>query len=207
MWHELCSSALHLNHPISDAEQSKKKREARPEFVQVRGPDFPTGGIIIDSREASSRPIARAAAVFASRARWQKEEGNRGYLGDRRHRNSLSGAEIALIEKIAELLLAKKLPLLDDIRDESAEDIRIVLEPKNRTVDPELLMESLFKLTELESRVSLNMNVLSHGKVPNVLSLGSVLREWLDHRKEVLVRRSQFRLAEIESAWKSLAAS
>lgn len=103
-----------------------------------------------------------------------------------------------LIEKIAELLLAKKLPLLDDIRDESAEDIRIVLEPKNRTVDPELLMESLFKLTELENRVSLNMNVLSHGKVPNVLSLGGVLKEWLEHRKEVLVRRSEYRLAEIE---------
>jgi topoisomerase-4 subunit A len=103
-----------------------------------------------------------------------------------------------LIEKIAELLLAKKLPLLDDIRDESAEDIRIVLEPKNRSVDPELLMESLFKLTELENRVSLNMNVLSHGKVPNVLSLGGVLQEWLEHRKEVLLRRSQYRLEEIE---------
>ena len=103
-----------------------------------------------------------------------------------------------LIEKIAELLIARKLPLLEDVRDESAEDIRVVLMPKSRTVDPGLLMESLFKLTELESRFPLNMNVLSRGKVPNVLSLKGVLQEWLDHRKDVLVRRSQHRLAEIE---------
>ena len=95
-----------------------------------------------------------------------------------------------LIEKIAELLVARKLPLLDDVRDESAEDIRVVLVPKSRTVDPGLLMELLFKLTELETRFPLNMNVLSRGKVPNVLSLKDVLREWLDHRKDVLVRRS-----------------
>jgi len=96
------------------------------------------------------------------------------------------------------LLMARKLPLLEDIRDESAEDIRIVLVPKSRTVDPGLLMESLFKLTELESRIPLNMNVLSRGKVPNVLSLKDVLWEWLEHRKEVLIRRSRHRLAEIE---------
>ncbi|TGV57593.1 DNA topoisomerase IV subunit A, partial [Mesorhizobium sp. M00.F.Ca.ET.149.01.1.1] len=103
-----------------------------------------------------------------------------------------------LIEKIAELLMARKLPLLEDIRDESAEDIRIVLVPKSRTVDPGILMESLFKLTELESRFPLNMNVLSRGKVPNVLSLKGVLKEWLDHRREVLIRRSKYRLGEIE---------
>src|SRR5690606_15625714 len=102
-----------------------------------------------------------------------------------------------LIEKIAELLLARKLPLLDDVRDESAEDVRIVLVPKSRTVDPAVLMESLFRLTDLESRLPLNLNVLSRGRVPNVLSLGQVLREWLDHRKQVLVRRSRFRLGEI----------
>jgi topoisomerase-4 subunit A len=94
--------------------------------------------------------------------------------------------------------VARKLPLLEDIRDESAEDIRIVLAPKSRTVDPGILMESLFKLTELESRFPLNMNVLSRGKVPNVLSLKDVLKEWLDHRRDVLVRRSKHRLAEIE---------
>jgi len=103
-----------------------------------------------------------------------------------------------LIEKIAELLQNRRLPLLIDIRDESAEDIRLVLEPKSRSVDPEILMESLFKLTDLENRVSLNMNVLSKGKVPKVMSLREVLREWLEHRKDVLLRRSRYRLAQIE---------
>lgn len=103
-----------------------------------------------------------------------------------------------LIEKTAELLLAKRLPLLADIRDESAEDIRLVLEPKSRTVDPVLLMEQLFKLTDLEVRFPLNMNVLSGGRVPKVLSIREVLREWLEHRKDVLVRRSKHRLAQIE---------
>jgi topoisomerase-4 subunit A len=103
-----------------------------------------------------------------------------------------------LIEKIAELLIARRLPLLEDVRDESAEDVRVVLVPKSRTVDPTILMESLFKLTELESRISLNMNVLSQGKVPRVMALNEVLSEWLAHRKDVLVRRSKFRLAAID---------
>ena len=105
-----------------------------------------------------------------------------------------------LIEKIAELLIAKKLPLLDDIRDESAEDVRIVLVPRSRNVDPTILMESLFKLTDLENRFALNMNVLSHGKVPMVMGLKQALQEWLDHRKEVLVRRSEHRLAPDQSS-------
>ena len=103
-----------------------------------------------------------------------------------------------LIEKIAELLTDKRLPLLADVRDESAEDIRIVLEPRARTVDPEILMESLFKLTELESRFSMNMNVLTAGLVPRVLGLAEVLREWLSHRRVVLERRSRFRLGQID---------
>src|SRR6185436_5297668 len=102
------------------------------------------------------------------------------------------------IEKIAELLQERKLPLLADIRDESAEDVRIVLEPRSRAVDPVILMESLFRLTELESRTSMNVNVLAGGKVPKVLGLAEALREWLDHRREVLLRRSRHRLAEIE---------
>ncbi|TIU05765.1 MAG: DNA topoisomerase IV subunit A, partial [Mesorhizobium sp.] len=110
-----------------------------------------------------------------------------------------------LIEKIAELLMARKLPLLEDIRDESAEDVRVVLVPKSRSVDPGILMESLFKLTELESRFPLNMNVLSRGKIPNVLSLKGVLKEWLDHRREVLIRRSRHRLGEIERRLEILA--
>ncbi|TIX55355.1 MAG: DNA topoisomerase IV subunit A, partial [Mesorhizobium sp.] len=110
-----------------------------------------------------------------------------------------------LIEKIAELLMARKLPLLEDIRDESAEDVRVVLVPKSRSVDPGILMESLFKLTELESRFPLNMNVLSRGKIPNVLSLKGVLKEWLEHRREVLIRRSRHRLGEIERRLEILA--
>src|SRR5690606_24141323 len=103
-----------------------------------------------------------------------------------------------LIEKIAELLIARKLPLLEDVRDESAEDVRIVLVPKSRTVDPTILMESMFKLSELESRIPLNMNVLSMGRVPRVMGLKDVLVEWLAHRREVLQRRSRHRLAAID---------
>src|SRR2546421_2329343 len=104
-----------------------------------------------------------------------------------------------LVEKIAELLNEKKLPLVGDVRDESAEDIRLVIEPKSRAVDPELLMESLFKLTELESRIPLNLNVLVKGRVPKVLGLAECLREWLDHLRDVLVRRTNFRKAQIEN--------
>ena len=103
-----------------------------------------------------------------------------------------------LVEKLAELINEKKLPLVADVRDELAEDLRLVIEPRARTVDAELLMESLFKLTELESRIPLNMNVLVKGRIPQVLGLAEALREWLDHRRDVLVRRSKYRLAQIE---------
>ena len=102
-----------------------------------------------------------------------------------------------LIEKIAELMEAKKLPLVADVRDELAEDIRIVIEPKSRTVDAALMMELLFRLTDLETRIPLNLNVLSQGVVPKVMGLGEVLNEWLAHRREVLVRRTKFRLEQI----------
>ncbi|MGO1160699.1 DNA topoisomerase IV subunit A [Brucella pseudogrignonensis] len=209
---ELCSSALYLiNHPDASVEELitspaqweelKKEAESDPTALlkcKVRGPDFPTGGILVEDHANIVEAYRTGRGSFRARARWEKEEGNRGTWVIVVTEIPYQVQKSRLIEKIAELLLAKKLPLLDDIRDESAEDIRIVLEPKNRTVDPELLMESLFKLTELENRVSLNMNVLSHGKVPNVLSLGGVLKEWLEHRKEVLVRRSEYRLAEID---------
>ncbi|MGU3398526.1 DNA topoisomerase IV subunit A [Brucellaceae bacterium D45D] len=209
---ELCSAALYLiNHPDASVEELvtssaewealKKEAESDPSALlkcKVRGPDFPTGGVLVEDESNILEAYRTGRGSFRVRARWEKEEGNRGTWVIVITEIPYQVQKSRLIEKIAELLLAKKLPLLDDIRDESAEDIRIVLEPKNRSVDPELLMESLFKLTELENRVSLNMNVLSHGKVPNVLSLGGVLREWLEHRKDVLVRRSEFRLAEIE---------
>src|SRR5262249_46363195 len=103
-----------------------------------------------------------------------------------------------LVERIAELINDKKLPLVADMRDESAEDIRVVVEPRARTVDPEILMESLFKLTELESRIPLNMNVLVKGRIPKVVNLAEALTEWLAHRREVLLRRSRYRLKQIE---------
>ncbi|WOC15042.1 DNA topoisomerase IV subunit A [Pseudochrobactrum sp. MP213Fo] len=187
---ELCDASLLLiRNPDASIE----------ELVQlVPGPDLPTGGVLVEPKENILEAYRTGRGAFRVRAKWEKEDLGRGTWAVIITEIPYQVQKSRLIEKIAELLLAKRLPLLDDIRDESAEDIRIVLEPKNRTVDPELLMESLFKLTELETRISLNMNVLSHGRVPNVLSLGGVLKEWLDHRKDVLVRRSQYRLDEID---------
>ena len=194
---ELCDAALHLiDHP--DAPVVKLM-----EFVQ--GPDFPTGGIIVDSRQSILEAYETGRGGFRVRSRWNQEDQGRGTWVIAVTEIPYGVQKSRLIEKIAELLMARKLPLLEDIRDESAEDIRIVLVPKSRTVDPGLMMESLFKLTELESRFPLNMNVLSRGKVPNVLSLKGVLQEWLDHRREVLVRRSKFRLGEIEKRLEILA--
>jgi len=187
---ELCDAALHL---------IKKPDATVDELVAlVPGPDFPTGGILVEPAEQILEAYRTGRGAFRLRARWHKEDGGRGTWVIVVTEIPYQVQKSRLIEKIAELLIAKKLPLLDDIRDESAEDIRIVLEPKNRSVDPELLMESLFKLTDLETRFPLNMNVLSHGKVPNVLSLRDVLKEWLEHRKEVLIRRSRYRHGEIE---------
>ncbi len=186
---ELCVAMLHLiKHPNATIEKLVEL---------VPGPDFPTGGIIVEGRASILEAYKTGRGGFRLRAKWQKEETGRGaYL--------IVVTEIPygvqkgkLVEKLAELLIAKKLPLLEDVRDESAEDIRLVLEPKNRTVDPMLLMESLFRVSELELRFPLNMNVLSRGQVPNVLGLREVLTEWLDHRKQVLIRRTNFRLAKI----------
>ncbi|MGB3831640.1 MAG: DNA topoisomerase IV subunit A [Mesorhizobium sp.] len=194
---ELCDAALHLiDHP--DAPVAKLM-----DFVQ--GPDFPTGGIVVDDRASILEAYETGRGSFRVRAKWHQEDQGRGTWVIVVTEIPYGVQKSRMIEKIAELLVARKLPLLEDIRDESAEDIRIVLAPKSRTVDPGLLMESLFKLTELESRFPLNMNVLSRGKVPNVLSLRDVLKEWLDHRRDVLVRRSRHRLAEIERRLEILA--
>ena len=187
---ELCDAALYLiGHPQATSDQL---------LNFVPGPDFPTGGVIVESRESIAETYRTGRGGFRVRARWHKEELPRGgwiivvteipYLVPKSR----------LIEKIAELVNDKKLPFLADIRDESAEDVRVVFEPRARTIDPVLLMESLFKLTELESRISMNMNVLTAGLVPKVLSLPEALREWLDHRRVVLQRRSQNRLNQIE---------
>ena len=132
------------------------------------------------------------------RARWNKEDTGRGTYQIVVTQIPWLVQKTRLIERMAELFNDKKLPLIADFRDESTEDVRVVIEPKSRTVDAGILMESLFKLTELESRIPLNMNVLSKGKVPKVMDLAEVLKEWLDHRREVLVRRSKHRLAQID---------
>ncbi|MET3754260.1 topoisomerase-4 subunit A [Rhizobium binae] len=188
--HELCDAALHLiKHPDATVEKLV-------EFIP--GPDFPTGGIIIDSRDSIIESYRTGRGGFRVRAKWQTEDLGRGGYQIVVTEIPFQVQKSRLIEKIAELLIARKLPLLEDIRDESAEDIRIVLVPKSRSVDPTILMESMFKLTELESRFPLNMNVLSMGRIPRVMALNEVLKEWLHHRREVLQRRSRFRLAAID---------
>src|SRR5216684_2040029 len=187
---ELCDAALHL----IDKPEAKSKSLLK----WVKGPDFPTGGIIVDPPAVIVEAYTTGRGSFRVRARWHKEDTGRGtYL--------IVVTEIPwlvqkgrLVERLAELINDKKLPLVADARDESADDIRLVIEPRSRTVDAGLLMESLFKLTELESRITLNMNVLVKGRVPKVVGLAEALTEWLAHRREVLLRRSQFRLDRIE---------
>ncbi len=187
---ELCDAALYL------IEHRNATSEQLMHFVP--GPDFPTGGTIIESRSSIIETYRTGRGGFRVRARWAREEtGRGGYIVVITEIPYLV-QKAKLIEKIAELLEAKKLPLLNDVRDESAEDIRIVLEPKSRAVDPVVLMESLFRLTELESRISMNMNVLVDGTVPRVIGLSEALGVWLDHRQVVLQRRSRFRLGQIE---------
>ena len=187
---ELCDAALHLiKFPNATADKL---------VSFVPGPDLPTGGIIVEPREQILEAYKTGRGSFRLRARWEKEDAGRGTYQVVVTEIPYQVPKSRLVARIAELLQAKKLPLLADVRDESAEDVRLVLEPKSRSVDPALLMESLFRLTELETRVSLNMNVLSGGKIPNVLGLRQVLLEWLDHRQEVLVRRSNFRLSKID---------
>ena len=187
---ELCDAALHLiKFPNAGFDKLM-------EFVQ--GPDFPTGGVVVETRETMLQSYKTGKGGFRTRARWNQEDTGRGTWQIVITEIPYQVQKSKLIEKTAELLLARKLPLLADIRDESAEDIRIVLEPKSRSVDPQILMEQMFKLTELETRFPMNMNVLSGGKVPKVLNLREVLREWLEHRKDVLLRRSRYRLGQIE---------
>jgi topoisomerase IV subunit A len=186
---EICEAALHL---------IKFPNAGVDKLTQfVLGPDFPTGGIIIDKREDIVEAYRTGKGGFRVRCRWEKEELPRGGWHIVITEIPYQVQKGRLIERIAELLNDKKLTLLGDVRDESAEDIRVILEPKTRNIDPEVLMEQIFRNTELESRIPLNMNVLSMGKVPRVMSLRDVLREWLDHRKDVLQRKTHFRLGEI----------
>src|SRR5215213_8171902 len=187
---ELCDAALHL------IEHPNTKSRGLLKFVQ--GPDFPTGGVVVDSPETIADAYETGRGSFRVRAKWEKAETGRGPYTTVVTEMPWLVQKSRLVEKIAELLNERKLPLLADVRDESAEDIRLVLEPRARTVDPELLMESLFRLTELEARIPLNMNVLVKGRIPKVVGLTEALNEWLAHRREVLLRRSRHRLAQIE---------
>jgi topoisomerase IV subunit A len=187
---ELCDAALHLI--------DKPATKSRGLLKYVKGPDFPTGGIVVDSHESIAEAYATGRGSFRVRAKWTQEEGARGTWNIVVTEIPWLVQKSRLIERIAELLNEKKLLLVGDIRDESAEDVRIVIEPKSRNVDPEVLMETLFKQTELESKISLNLNVLVKGRVPKVLGLAECLREWLDHLRDVLVRRANYRKSQIE---------
>jgi len=187
---ELCDAALHLI--------AKPATKTQGLLRYVKGPDFPTGGIIVDAQEAIAEAYNTGRGAFRVRAKWHQEDGARGTWHIVVTEIPWLVQKSRLIERIAELLNEKKLHLVGDIRDESAEDIRIVIEPKSKNVDPEVLMEMLFKQTDLESRIPLNLNVLVKGRVPKVLGLAECLREWLDHLRDVLVRRSNHRKNQIE---------
>ena len=187
---ELCDAALYL------IEQPNARSKTLLKYVP--GPDFPTGGLIVDPPSAIAEAYATGRGSFRLRARWKTEDTGRGTYLIVVTEIPWQVQKMRLVERIAELMNEKKLPFLADMRDELAEDVRLVFEPRSRSVDPALLMESLFKLTELESRIPLNMNVLIRGRIPKVVGLAEALSEWLAHRRDVLLRRSRYRLAQIE---------
>jgi topoisomerase-4 subunit A len=186
---ELIDAAIHLiDQPDSDS---------RDLMAFVRGPDFPTGGIIVDSPAAIAEAYATGRGSFRVRARWAIEEQGRGTWVAVISEVPYQVPKSKLIEAIAALIAEKKLPILADVRDESDAEIRIVIEPRSRSVEPQMLMDSLFRLTDLEIRVPLNLNVLDANRTPGVMNLKQVLAAWLEHQFDVLVRRSRYRLAKI----------
>ncbi len=186
---EICDALLHL---VADPDASVEALVAR-----VPGPDFPTGGVLAEAPGAIVQAYASGRGSFRLRARWQVEKGGHGTWQIVVTEIPYQVPKSRLIERIAELMAARKLPLLADVRDESTDAVRVVLEPKSRSVDAAALMEHLFRLTDLEVRISLNMNVLDGGITPRVMPLKEVLRAFLDHRHDVLVRRSRHRLHRI----------
>ncbi|HTM79434.1 MAG TPA: DNA topoisomerase IV subunit A, partial [Devosia sp.] len=197
---ELCNAALKLIYnPAATTDELIHQDLSTPPGADdlVRGPDFPTGGQLVETRSAIVHAYETGRGSFRLRAIWEKEEKGRGVYQIVVTQIPYGIQKSRLVEKIAELLLAKKLPLLKDVRDESADDIRLVLEPRAGTVDATILMEQLFRISDLEVRFPLNLNVLDKGTVPRVMSLGDALRAWLDHRKIVLQRRTAHRLEQI----------
>lgn len=186
---EICDALLYLIKSPDCAVETLVRR--------MPGPDFPTGGEIVESQEHLLKCYETGRGSIRIRATWEKEVLSHGLYQIIITEIPYQVQKSRLIEKIADLFKDKKLPLLGNIRDESAEDMRIVLEPKNRSVDPAMLMESLYKSTELESRFNLNMNVLSGDNVPRVMNLKEVLQAFLDHRHEVCLRRTRYRLGKI----------
>ena len=188
---EVCDALLYLI--------EKPDCEIEPLVRRIKGPDFPTGGVIIDSFNTILNNYTQGKGFFRIRAKWETEDLGKGQYQIIIKEIPYQVVKSKLIEKIAQLLNDKKLPMLSDVRDESTHDVRIVLEPKSRTVDANLLMEHLFKQTELEIRFSMNMNVLDSDGVPRVMSIKEVLREFLNHRHIVLQRRARFRLDKINA--------
>ncbi len=187
---ELINGCLHLI----------KAPNARDETLldHIPGPDFPTGGIVVEPRENILEAYRTGRGSFRLRAKWAVEDLGRGQWQIVVTEIPYQVQKSRLIEKIAELIQTKKIPILADVRDESADDIRLIIEPKSKNVDPDVLMNTLFRQSELETRFSLNMNVLIDGRTPKVCSLKEVLRAFLDHRRDVLQRRSQHRLDKID---------
>ena len=187
---ELVGACLHLI----------KTPDARDETLlqYVPGPDFPTGGVIVEPPENIAEAYRTGRGAFRLRCKWEIEDLGRGQWQIVITEIPYQVQKSKLIEKIAELIQTKKIPILGDVRDESADDIRLVLEPRARTVDANVLMGMMFRNSDLEVRFSLNMNVLIDGLTPKVCSLKEVLRAFLDHRREVLQRRSQHRLDKID---------
>ena len=186
---ELCAALVHL--------VDKRNAQAATLAGYIPGPDFPTGGELVEPHENIKEAYATGRGSFRLRARWVKEDLGRGQYQIVVTEIPYQVQKSRLIERIAELIDARKLPLLETVLDESAEDIRLVLQPKSRTVEAEVLMESLFRATELENRISLNMNMLDGDGVPKVMNLRDALLAFIDHRQVVLVRRSRYRLDKI----------
>ncbi|GHA56886.1 DNA topoisomerase 4 subunit A [Amylibacter ulvae] len=187
---ELCDAAIHLIGAPN----------ARDETLMdhVPGPDFPTGGILVEPAENILNAYKTGRGSFRLRSKWEVEDIGRGMWQVVVTEIPYQVQKSKLIEKIAELIQLKKIPILADVRDESAEDIRLVLEPRAKTVEPTVLMETLFRLCDLETRFSMNLNVLIDGRTPKVCSMKEVLRAFLDHRRDVLYRRSKFRMDKID---------
>jgi topoisomerase-4 subunit A len=187
---EICAALLHLiENPACEIAEL---------LALMPGPDFPTGGILVEPADSIRTAYETGRGSFRLRARWGKEPLGHGLYQIVVTEVPFQVQKSRLIEKIAALLEEKKLPLLADVHDESAEDVRLVFEPKTRNVDPDVLMEQLFRLTELEVKVPLNLNVLDPQGVPRIMNLKETLQEFLDHRRVVLQRRSRYRLAAIE---------